>query len=99
LEKEKIGGVVPSEVEKNKGNSRKLLLELDKLLVPSAGPWLYGASVATALDAHVVTFIARLRDLGKEDLVPQGLIDYSDKAMEMPEWRGVVNRRSTMFKG
>jgi hypothetical protein len=92
-----VGGIVPAQVLKNKEKARKLLLELETLLVHAAGRWLYGATVPTALDAHLVTFIARLRDLGKEDLVPEVLIRYSDKAMETPEWRGVMNGRRTMF--
>lgn len=92
-----MAGVVSAEVEKNKTNARKLLSELEELLVSGAGQWLYGATVPTALDAHLVTFIARLKDLGKENLVPQALIRYADKAMETPEWRGVMNGRKTMI--
>jgi hypothetical protein len=52
---------------------RKLLLELERLLDPSAGPWLYGATVPTALDAHLVTFIARMRDVGEKRADPSRL--------------------------
>ena len=65
--------------------------------MPGAGPWLFGAAVPTALDAHLVTFIARLKDIGRTDLVPDALVRYADLAMETPEWRGVMNGRKTAF--
>jgi hypothetical protein len=83
INKEKVAGIVPAEVQKNKEKARNLLMELEKLLVPGAGPWLYSATVPTALDAHLVAFIARLRDLRKEDLVPQALIGIATKPWKL----------------
>jgi hypothetical protein len=65
-----VAGLLPAKVEKNEANVRNLLSDLEKLLVPGAGPWLYGATVRTALDAHLVTFIARAKDFVKDGLVP-----------------------------
>ena len=83
-----------------KERARNLVLELDNLLVPDAGPWLYGSSVPNALDAHLVTFVARMRDVGRQDIIPEGISRYGAKAMETAEWQGVMDgRRSTMYPG
>lgn len=86
-------------MESNKEKAQKLLLELEALLVPGAGPWLYGAAVPTALDAHLVTFIARMKDVGREELIPQGLSRYGDLATSTSEWREVTNGKRTMYSG
>jgi len=99
FEKDKIGGIVPAEVETNNEKARKLLLELDRLVVPSAGPWLWGETIPTALDAHLIVFLARLRDLGKGELIPQALCQYGDMAMETVEWQRVMGGRQTMYGG
>jgi len=83
-------------VENQKAKARSLLLELEKLVVPDRGPWLFGLDAATALDAHLVVFIARLRDVGREELIPHGISLYGDRAMETPEWRNFMDGRRTM---
>ena len=83
-----------------KERARTLLLELEKLLIQDAGPWLYGSGVPSALDAHLVTFVARMRDVGRQDIIPEGISSYGDKAMETAEWRSVMDgRRSTTYPG
>ncbi|KAL7782758.1 hypothetical protein V8C43DRAFT_295523 [Trichoderma afarasin] len=52
--------------------------------------WLFGLETPTALDAHLVTFIARLKDINKGDLVPQSLLTYAAAAQNMAEWKNVV---------
>jgi hypothetical protein len=68
-------------------------------LLPSknaSGPWLFGLPYATALDAHLVVFIARLQDIGKGGIVPPALAAYANQAMAGPEWKSVMEGRRTM---
>jgi hypothetical protein len=84
----------------------RLLLEEFQSLLPGApsgilsnsasGPWLLGLTQPSALDAHLITFIARMRDVGREEIVPEVLGKYVDAAMEQDEWRGVMHGRKTM---
>lgn len=60
------------------------------------GPWLLGLKEPTALDAHLVTFVARMRDVGRNDIIPEELGKYVDVAMEGDEWNGVMQGRKTM---
>lgn len=60
------------------------------------GPWMFGLLEPSALDAHAVVFIERMRDVGRIGLVPDKLDAYSQKATEQDAWRGVMNGRRTM---
>ncbi|TVY87385.1 hypothetical protein LAWI1_G005630 [Lachnellula willkommii] len=98
-ETEKVGGVLPAQVDAALKRTGLFLSHMEQLLVPLSGPWLFGLLVPTALDAHLVTFLARLRDLGRDELIPPSLRAYEDAAMETPEWRRVMNGRRTMYSG
>lgn len=50
-----------------------------------------------ALDAHLVVFIARMRDVDSFELIPQRLAQYADTAMESAEWKQVMGGRRTMM--
>ena len=85
---------------------RSLLFAFDSLLQspsPSkaqngaTGPWLFGLTHPTALDAHLVVFIGRMRDVGREGLIPERLGAYADRAMAGPEWGDVMQGRRTMI--
>lgn len=98
LDRDKIGGLKPARVESEVERARSLLAELDSLLVPGgSGPWLFGLDKPTALDAHLVVFVGRLRDVGREILIPVGIGRYADTAMAKPEWKGVMKGRRTMI--
>ena len=73
-----------------------LFSELESLLDPEAGPWMFGLDNATALDRNLVPFIAKLRGLGMEILIPKGVISYADAAMAKPEWSGVIQGSKAM---
>lgn len=53
------------------------------------GPWILGTEDPTALDAHLVIFLARLQDLGKHKFIPAELRGYADMAMETPAFKAV----------
>ncbi|KAJ0419921.1 hypothetical protein BJY00DRAFT_149833 [Aspergillus carlsbadensis] len=59
--------------------------------------WIFGDVGPTALDAHVVAFVARLTDISLEDLVPPILRAYSATIMGLPEWQEVMKGRPTVW--
>jgi hypothetical protein len=61
------------------------------------GKWLFGLQQATALDAHLIVFIARMRDVGKAAIIPEELGAYADRAMAEIEWQDVMKGRKTMI--
>lgn len=86
---------MPAATAENEKRARALLVALEDKL-PSPESWLYGTK-ATALDAHLVVFIARLTDVGREHLIPSKLRDYANWAMEKPEWVNMMGGRRTMI--
>lgn len=60
------------------------------------GMWLFGLQQPTALDTHVVVFIARMRDVGREAIIPEQLGAYADRAIAGKEWQDVMEGRKTM---
>jgi hypothetical protein len=62
-----------------------------------SGPWLLGHTQPSALDAHLITFIARMRDGGMEEIVPEVLRRYIDAAMEQDAWKYTMQGRRTMI--
>ncbi|KIV90010.1 hypothetical protein PV10_07360 [Exophiala mesophila] len=95
IKRDKSGGVVPAAVAENERRAKALLSALaDKL--PNNESWLYG-SKATALDAHLVCFLARLIDVGRGHLIPSQLREYADWVMEKPEWDNIMRGRRTMM--
>lgn len=61
------------------------------------GPWLFGLKDPTALDAHAVIFIARLKDVGRHDIVPARLLAYAERAWETEEYKALMQGRKTMI--
>ena len=60
------------------------------------GPWLFGSDRPSALDAHLVVFIARMQDVGKDDLIPDALQAYARTAFAMAEFKAVMGGRRTL---
>lgn len=58
--------------------------------------WLFGLPHATALDAHLIVFIARMYDVGRSDIIPESLKTYAAQAMQQIEWKTVMQGRKTM---
>ena len=86
---------MPSETEKNVKKASELMASLERLVEKSNG-WLFGQK-PTALDAHLVVFIARMTDVGRESLIPDKLRQWAQWAMQGPEWTKIrEGRQSTM---
>ena len=78
---------------------RDFLSEIDGMLQSSHTDWVLNTPHPTALDAHVIVFIARLRDAGRGELVPARVVDYADKQMDTDAWNGTMQGRGTVPPG
>ena len=90
-----MGGLEPDVVEENEKNASKLMKEFEEILGDSQDGWLFGLDRPTALDAHLVVFIARMYDVGRGELIPAKLEEYAEKAMDGDAWKGVMQGRNT----
>lgn len=86
---------MPSETARNEKLARELLATLEKLIDRPNG-WIYGET-PTALDTHLVVFIARMTDVGREELMPDKVKAYGAWAMQTPEWLKMMDGRKTML--
>lgn len=86
---------MPAVTVENEKNARKLLASLEERFI---GPesWIFG-SQPTALDVHLVVFIARMTDVGRDNLVPEKLKSYGKWAMQKSEWVELMEGRKTMI--
>ena len=85
---------MPAETAKNEKHARELLASLESRLA-QPDQCIYG-SQQTALDAHLVVFMARMSDVGRGQLIPEKLKQYGAWAMQTPEWIKMMNGRKTM---
>jgi glutathione S-transferase len=76
--------------------SAQLLGDLDELLRASHSGWVLNTPHPTALDAHLIVFVARLRDGGRGELVPTRVVKYADGAMETSAWKDMMQGRQTI---
>jgi hypothetical protein len=49
------------------------------------------------LDAQTVTFVARLIDANRRDLVPVKIQEYAEEVMKGKEWDVVMGGKPTLF--
>jgi hypothetical protein len=92
---EKVKALEPGIPEHNQQLATALLSECEDLLSP-AGPWLFGLDEPTALDAHLVTFVARLTDVGRIDEIPASIRQYAARAMAGDEWKHMMQGQNTL---
>jgi hypothetical protein len=93
---EKFQGVRLENVRINEERARRLFLKLDSIL--HGTPWLFASRTPTALDAHAVILIGRLKDVGRTALIPERLLAYAEAAFETPVLQSVMEGRRTMMK-
>ncbi|KAJ5818994.1 hypothetical protein N7474_004585 [Penicillium riverlandense] len=101
LEREKIEGLKADSIAMNVEKTRELMINLERYLSQEDGQkglgmWLFGLDKPTALDAHLVVFIERMRDIGRSELIPEGLQAYADRAKMVTAWKSLMQGRSTM---
>lgn len=94
IEQEYVNGLQTTTVEEMIERARAFLLEMSALL-PQGSTWLFGLEEPTALDAHLVPFLLRLKDVKRENLISGNLREYVERAEGTREWREVMMGRST----
>jgi glutathione S-transferase len=95
-------------VQESKASS--FLAQIETLLAASEGyddhdddddddrsPWIFGTAEPTALDAHVVPFIARLLDVGRDGMLQDRVRAYAERAFEGEPWKDVMQGRRTVY--
>ena len=99
IDETKLGSLTDEKVADNIGKVKALMEEFDKIVKDSETDWCFGFKQPTALDAHLIVFIARMQDVRREDLIPEALRRYAAKAFEGAEWKGVMQGRTTAPPG
>jgi hypothetical protein len=79
--------------------SAQLLGEVGELLQASHSGWVLGTPHPTALDAHLIVFVTRLRDAGRRKLIPTCVVKYTDGAMDASAWKDMMQGRQTIPPG
>jgi hypothetical protein len=92
-------------VQESKASS--FLARIETLLAASEGdddhdddgrsPWIFGTAEPTALDAHVVPFIARLLDVGRDGMLQDRVRAYAERAFKAEAWKEVMQGRRTVY--
>ncbi|KAF2171452.1 hypothetical protein M409DRAFT_18569 [Zasmidium cellare ATCC 36951] len=95
LDSEKASALTPEATKKNEEYTKELVAKLESLLQTSRTSWLFDLERPSALDAHLVVFIARMLDIGRGDVIPAALRAFAEKAMSGSEWQQVMQDRST----
>ena len=90
-----MGGLEEDTVKTNEEKARVLMKEFEDILNDSQSGWCYGLPQPSALDAHLIVFIARMFDVKRAELIPERLKEYADKAMAGAEWQAVMQGRNT----
>ena len=94
VKRDKSGGLVPSVTAENEEKTKKLLEDIKNHL-PDPQSWIFGPK-PTALDEHLVVFLARMTDVGREYLIPSELQEYGAWAWQQPEWLTMMDGRRSM---
>ena len=86
-------------LEEMEEQAKTLMAKLDRFKsTEGSSGWLFGLSNPTAIDAHLVVFIARMQDAGRLELIPEYFREYAERAKATPEWKEVMRGYQTMFK-
>ncbi|GAD92996.1 protein kinase domain protein [Paecilomyces variotii No. 5] len=97
LHRDKVHALEPKKTEAEIQKAKAYLEEIETLLDPSSGQWLFGQKRPTELDAHLIVMIARLQDVGRDFIIPESLKAYGKKAMAEPSWVAIMEGRTTMI--
>ena len=96
VENEKLKTVSSDEVEGNIKRTEAIMDELHYILEQSQSGWFFGVEQPSALDAHVLGFIARLQDVGRDGLIPADLMQWADNFMQRREWKDLMKGVRTL---
>ena len=96
VEKEKLSTVSADEVEGNIKRTEAIMDKLHHMLEQSHSGWFFGVEQPSALDAHLLGFIARLQDVGRDSLIPAKLKQWADNFMQRREWKDLMKGVRTL---
>lgn len=91
----KLGGLKEEVVKQNEEKAKALMLRFQEMLQASQTGWLFNLPQPSALDAHLVVFIARMYDVKRHNLIPEKLQEYGNRAMSEKAWKDVMGGRNT----
>lgn len=94
-ESEKAPVFTQKHAEDNEAYTKEFAAKLANLLEDSKTPYFLSVGQPSALDGHVVVFIARMNDIGRSDLLPAKLKSYGEKAFAGQAWRDLMQGMST----
>ncbi|OAL32032.1 hypothetical protein AYO22_00902 [Fonsecaea multimorphosa] len=95
LDRDKIGGIVPEVVQDMVTRAKNFLAEVESMVPDAPCIWLFG-DAPTAFDAHLVVFLARMKDVKRDNLFPPKVARFAERAFETPAWKAVIQDRKTM---
>lgn len=95
----KVGGLVDETVEAEIAKTKQLFSDYEKVLPSDSSQWAFDSERPTALDAHMIVFVARLLDKQRDNLISHGVLKYARSKMEESEWKETMEGRTTMPPG
>ena len=95
LDTNKTAALEQEVVEANEKKALELMKEFETMLNGTKTGWCLGFDQPSALDAHLVVFIARMFDVKRANLVPDRVKEYAEVAMKGEEWKAVMQGRNT----
>ncbi|KAH8812214.1 hypothetical protein F5884DRAFT_784746 [Xylogone sp. PMI_703] len=99
VDNEKVDGLTRPRIAEAEDRTRSILKKMEDLLNQQPPEsWVFGSSSPTALDAHLIIFIARLCDIGRKDLIPKRVLEYGEMATKTPEWDQVMQGKRTVLQ-
>ena len=96
IQTSKLAHLEDSGLEQAISRTNGLMDEVGGLLQRSSTNWILGTSEPTAFDSHFVTFVARLQDIKRNELIPNKVAQFAEKAMESSELKDVMQGRTTL---
>ena len=90
-----MSGLKNDSVKENEEKAKKLMLHLEEMLPESQTGWLFGLDEPSALDTHLVVFIARMCDVNRPNLIPERLQQYGKRAMASKTWQDLMKGTTT----
>ncbi|CAL5868592.1 uncharacterized protein PFLUO_LOCUS2819 [Penicillium psychrofluorescens] len=101
IEKGKDIALLPETLKKEEAKTISMLNELGAIrdrALPQGNRWIFGTEMATALDSHLMIFLARLMDVGRESLMPETIRYYAEAIMAQDVWKDFMQGRTTMYQ-
>jgi hypothetical protein len=76
--------------------ARNLIAKTELVMARNNGPWIYGSYGPTALDAHFILFLRRMKDVGHYIFFTERISRYLTDAEKTPEFQHIMQGRDTV---